>query len=212
MALFHLPGRPLLAGCLLLLLGACGGLPEPITKVTAPSRPPRALHRVALLPFAANADDPRLALKAERLFFSELVRSRIFEVVPEGDIRLFFRRQRYYPGDAPDRRELQKLRRRLGVEAVINGRIDEISLARGRDAGFVISLEVDLTDTETGEKLLATFLRRRGSDYQEVIHFGRITTASGLLRQMAHEVLEQWETLGFGRPGKKPPGTAPAAE
>ena len=203
---------PLFAGRLaallvLFLLTACGGLPEPITRVMAPSEP-KAIRRVALFPFSDSAANPRLALKAERLFLSELVRAKLFTVVPEGDVRLFFRRNRYYPGDAPDSRELQALRRQLGIDAIITGRVDEISPARGHNAGFVISLQVNLTDTETGEKLVATFLRRRGLDYQKIIHFGTITTASGLLRQMAREIFAQWAALGFSRPQTKTRSTA----
>jgi TolB-like protein len=192
--------KPLLAALLLALLAACGGLPEPITRVMAPPQR-KAIFRVAVFPFSDSASDPRMALRAERIFFTELVREKLFDVVPEGDVRLFFRRNQFYPGDFPDSREFAALRRQLRVDAIITGRIDEIGPAPGRNAGYVISLQINLIDTRSGRKLVATFLRRRGLDYQEIIHFGVITTASGLLRQMAREVYAQWQAMAFGRPG-----------
>ena len=191
--------RLLLSAVLLVATTACGGLSEPITRtLTPPDRAP--IHRVAVFPFADSGSDPRLALRAERIFFSELVRGNFFPVVPEGDVRLFFRRNQFYPGDFPDSREFAALRRQLKVDAIITGRVDEIGRAPGRNAGFVISLQLNLIDTRSGEKLVATFLRRRGMDYQKIIHFGTITTTSGLLQQMAREIFTQWHTLGFGFP------------
>jgi hypothetical protein len=55
-----------------------------------------------------------------------------------------------------------------------------------------------LIDTVSGARIAVTFLQRRGSDYQKIIHFGLLTTVSGLLREMAREIFNQWRTYNYG--------------
>ncbi|NPA25035.1 MAG: hypothetical protein GXO34_04325 [Deltaproteobacteria bacterium] len=180
----------------LFLPGGCGSRPEPITK-TLTTGPPARICRVAILPFTCNNGDPRLGLKAERIFFSELVQAHLFQVLPEGDIELFFYRNRILPETAPGTDELRAMREQLGIDAVITGRINTIEHSH-IGPGYLISLELDLVDTVNGEKIAATFLRRRGTDYQKVLHFGLITTVSGLLQQMARDIFQQWRLQGYG--------------
>ena len=187
---------PTLLLLFLFLPGGCGGRPAPITK-TLTAEPPARICRVAVLPFSCSNGDPRLGLKAERIFFSELVQAHLFRVLPEGDIELFFYRNRILPGTAPGTDELRAMREQLEIDAVITGRINTIERSPN-GPGYLISLELDLVDTVSGEKIAATFLRRQGSDYRKILHFGLITTVSGLLQQMARDIFQQWRLRGYG--------------
>ena len=189
---------PLLLFCFL-LLPACAGKNRPITKLIAPTEGAKVC-RVAIFPFLDAHSSTELALKAERIFFSELVNSALFEVVPEGDVKLFFRRNRIIPGTVFATPLLATVHSQLAVDAVIIGRINEAGRSRGRsrNTGNFISLQLDMVDTRTGKKMAATFLRRAGSDYKKIIHFGMVATESGLLAHMAQEIFAQWRRRGLG--------------
>ena len=187
---------PLLA---ILTLSACSGKNRPITKLFTPTTETKVC-RVTVLPFTHTQATSRLALKAERILFSELVNSAQFEVVPEGDVNLFFNRSRIVPGTVFATSQLAALHRQLGVDAIIIGRIHEASNSKvsRRNSENFISFQLDMIDTRTGKMLAATFLRRAESDYKKIIHFGIVTTESGLLEHMAREILTQWQILGLG--------------
>ena len=194
-ALFLFP----LLSLFFLLLPACAGKNRPITKLFTPAEGAK-VSRVAIFPFSDAHASTELALKTERIFFSELVNSALFEVVPEGDVKLFFRRNRIIPGTVFTTPQLATVHSQLAVDAVIIGRINEAgrSGGRGRNAGNFISLQLEIVDTRTGKKLATTFLRRAGSDYKKIIHFGMVATESGLLGHMAREIFAEWRRQGLG--------------
>ena len=138
---------PLLALCFL-LLPACTGKNQPITKLFTPAEGAKVC-RVAIFPFSDIHSSTGLALKAERIFFSELVNSALFEVVPEGDVKLFFRRNRIVPGTIFDSPQLTAIHNQLAVDAVIIGRINEAggSRGRGRNGSNFVSLQLEMVDT-----------------------------------------------------------------
>ena len=189
---------PLLA-LFFLLLPACASKNRPITKLFTLSERTKVC-RVAIFPFSDTYSSTGLALKAERIFFSELVNSALFEVVPEGDVKLFFRRNRIIPGTVFDSPQLTAIHNQLAVDAVIIGRINESgrSGGRGRNAGNFVSIQLDIVDTRAGKKMAATYLRRAGSDYKKIIHFGMVATESGLLGHMAREIFAEWRRQGLG--------------
>ena len=189
---------PLLALCFF-LLPACTGKNRPITKLFTPAEGAKVC-RVAVFPFSDTDSATGLALKAERIFFSELVNSALFEVVPEGDVKLFFRRNRIIPGTVFDSPQLTAIHNQLAVDAVIIGRINEAggSRGRGRNGGNFVSLQLEMVDTRVGKKMTATFLRRAGSDYKKILHFGMVATESGLLGHMAREIFTEWQRQGLG--------------
>ena len=182
-----------------LLLPACAGKNQPITKLLNPSERAKVC-RIAIFPFSDTHTSTELALKAERIFFSELVNSALFEVVPEGDVKLFFRRNRIITGTVFDSIQLAATHSQLAVDAVIIGRINESgrSEGRGRNAGNFVSLQLDIVDTRSGKRMASTYLRRAGSDYKKIIHFGMVATESGLLGHMAREIFAEWRRQGLG--------------
>lgn len=183
----------------LLLLPTCSGVRPPITKLFIPATGIK-ICRVAVFPFSEIDPAAGLALKSEHIFFSELIQADLFEVVPKGDVKLFFRRNRIIPGTDFSSSELATVHNQLAIDAVVIGRINEAARSgrRGRTGKNFISLQLDLIDTKSGKKLAATFLRRSGSDYRKFIHFGIVTTESRLLGHMAREIFAEWRHQGLG--------------
>jgi len=154
--------------------------------------------RVVLLPFVNESRSEQLDVQAYRVFLAEVVKSGIFTVIPEGDIKDFFYRNRIGQQTIWDRKLIAILSQQLDVDGAIVVFIRDSNLARGSYGSkqTFISLQVELHDARSGKLILSSFLRRRGSDYTKVLHFGVVDTVSGLLQRMFREIIEKWEEEG----------------
>lgn len=154
--------------------------------------------RVVLLPFVNESRSEQLDIQAYRIFLAEVVKSGIFTVLPEGDIKDFFYRNRLSPQTIWDRKLIATLSQQLDVDGALVVYIRDSNLEHssyGSKQTFV-SLQVELHDARSGKLILSSFLRRRGSGYTKVLHFGVVDTVSGLLQRMAREIIEKWEEEG----------------
>jgi hypothetical protein len=154
--------------------------------------------RIVLLPFVNESRSQQLDIQAYRIFLAEIVESGIFAVTPEGDLKDFFYRNRISPQTIWDRKLIATLSQQLDVDGALVVYIRDSNLVRGSDGSkqTFISLQVELHDARSGKLILSSFLRRRGSDYTKVLHFGVVDTVSGLLQRMAREIIEIWEEEG----------------
>ena len=156
------------------------------------------LCRIVLLPFINESQSEQLDIQAYRIFLAEIVKSRVFTVIPEGDLKDFFFRNRISRQTIWDRKLIATLSQQLAVDGALVVFIRDSNLVRGSDGSkqTFVSLQVELHDARSGKLILSSFLRRRGSDYTKVLHFGVVDTVSGLLQRMAREIIEIWEEKG----------------
>lgn len=154
--------------------------------------------RVVLLPFVNESRSEQLDIQAYRIFIAEIVKSEVFTVIPEGDLRDFFYRNRISPQTIWDRKLIATLSQQLDVDGALVVYIRDSNLFRGSYGSkqTFVSIQVELYDARSGKLILSNFLRRRGSDYTKVLHFGVIDTVSGLLQRMAREIIEIWDEKG----------------
>jgi len=180
-----------------LLSCSSSGAGKTITRVAGGELRSR-LCRVVLLPFINESQSRQLDIQAYRIFLGEIVKSGVFTVVPEGDIKDFFFRNRISRQTIWDRKLIATLSQQLDVDGALVVFIRDSNLVRGSDGSkqTFVSLQVELHDARSGKLILSSFLRRRGSDYTQVLHFGVVDTVSGLLQRMAREVIEIWEEKG----------------
>jgi hypothetical protein len=188
-----LPGVMILLA--LMLCGCSASAPDrTITKI-ADGQLKRQVCRVVLLPFVNESKSLALDVQAYRIFLAEIVRSGVFKVVPEGDLKHFLYRNRI-PTDAIwDRKLVATLSRQLEVDGALVVYIRESNLVQGSYGSkhTFISLQVELYDTDSGRLLLSSFLRRKGTDYTKGLHLGVVDTVRGLLQHMAREIIEIWQ-------------------
>ncbi len=184
--------------CLLLLLPACAGRSALQTRVTAGAE--TRVCSLAVLPFENWTTKPEADLLAYRLFNSALVSSDQFTVASEGDVGLFRLRQRLLPGTLLHRSLYNALADQLTLDAVVLGRVVETGMdsRRGSDKVPFVALQVDLYDLRSDRLLLSTVHQRWGDDYRKVMHFGLITTISGVLQKMSQEIINDWKRKGVG--------------
>ncbi len=154
--------------------------------------------RIVLLPFVNESRSLQLDVQAYRIFLAEIVKSGVFTVTPEGDLKDFFYRNRISPQTIWDRKLIATLSQQLDVDGALVVYIRDSNLVQGSYGSkqTFVSLQVELHDARSGKLILSNFLRRRGSDYIKVLHFGVIDTVSGLLQRMAREIIEIWEEEG----------------
>lgn len=158
----------------------------------------RRVCRVVLLPFVNESRSLSLDVQAYRIFLTEIAGSGIFKVTPEGDLKNFLYRNRIRPDAIWDHKLVADLSRQLDVDGALVVYIRDSNLVRGSygSRNTFISLQVELYDTDSGKLLLSSFLRRKGADYTTVLHFGVVDTVSGLLQQMAREIITIWQEEG----------------
>ena len=182
---------------LLVLVSACSVPRRTITKV-ASSASDIKLCRVVLLPFINESRSPQLSTQAYRIFFSEIARSALFRVEPEGDLQLFLYRNRIRSDTIWNSKLFLDLAQQLEVDGVVVAYIRGSNLAAGSSGSrnAFISLQVELHDARTGRLVLSSFLRRTGEDYTKLLHFGVVDTVSGLLQRMALEIISEWQEKG----------------
>jgi len=154
--------------------------------------------RIALLPFSNETRFPVGGLLLYRVFQAELVTTRIYEVVSEGDVRKLLVQYRILPGDVPGKEFYEALVKSLGVDAVIEGRV--IQMEEVHEQGEVeprLAFWVELRDAKTREVIMAAYNSGKGGDYRKVMHFGVVSSLTELARKMCHEVLEKWRKEGL---------------
>ncbi len=185
---------------LLLLAALCGcaGQRMPQTRMTAMAE--TDICRIAIMPFDNRTRDDRAATMAYRVFMAELVGASRFEVEPEGDVGLFRLRHRLFPGEMllPD--QYADLARQMKVDAIVMGRITDIGYDNSRGTLDIpyIALQIDLFDVRRGQPVLNTIHRRYGDEYRKMMHFGVITTTTGLMARMSQEIIADWLKKGVG--------------
>jgi hypothetical protein len=184
--------------CLLLLLSACAGRQALQTRVTAGAD--TRICSLAVMPFENWTTKPEADLLAYRLFNSALVSSDRFNVVSEGDVGLFRLRQRLLPGTLLHKSLYNALADQLAVDAVVLGRVVETGMdsRRGSDKVPFVALQVDLYDLRSDRLLLSTVHQRWGDEYRKIMHFGLVTTTSGVLQKMSQEIINDWKLKGVG--------------
>ncbi len=180
---------------LLLLSGCSAKLP---VLQTFSEMPEDAACRVALLPFANQSRYPEGEKIFYKIFFSELVSSGLFTVIPEGDVTDLYQQFQMYPDRKPTREQRQILGGRLDATMFIGG--DILEMQENKDGSYQktkITLVLRLYEGQDGKLFWATYHRRRGQDYRQVLHFGRINTITTLARQMAREIITLWQEKGM---------------
>ena len=181
---------------LLIVLTACAGNPKLQTRVVATAD--TNVCNIAVLPFENWTRKSELSMQASRLFVSKLVQSQHFNLVQEGDVGAFLLRQRLLPGTLLYKDHYEALESQLDLDAVIQGRIVEAGMVNRRGSSRVpyISLHIDMYDARNGQLLLNSVHQRWGDDYRKAMHFGVVTTSSGLLEKMSQEIINDWFTKG----------------
>ena len=190
---FSLP--TLIIAVFILLTGCAGKYPR--LEVIAPL-PESPRCRVAILPFTYQGDYPRGENIFYKAFIAEMAAVPGFDVVAEGDVLQMYKQFRLFPKDQLNEEQMRILAQRLGAETLVLGdilRMNEFDSVN--EVSTELTLVLNLYAGASGKLLWSTYHKRRGDEYRNVLHYGRVNSMSGLARRMANEVITLWIENGM---------------
>jgi polysaccharide biosynthesis protein PelC len=180
----------------LFFLTSCGR-DVPIIQKLAPL-PAQGSCKIAVLPFLNNIPYPQGGPIVNKIFLSELVATDRFQVFLEGDIDSIYQQLLIYPLQQPTREQLEIIGGRLNPDLFIGGTI--LKMHERKQGDYVnteMTIILHLYDGQSGQLLWSTYHHRLGSEYQQIMHLGRINSISGLARRMFQEIITDWLEQGM---------------
>lgn len=185
------PRAAILALLCCLALAGCGGSGPHV--YVSPVEHWSGVGRVAVIPFTNATSAPQAGRVATGAFIAGLVGTGRFRVEFQGMVRSFFIRERLVVRGGMDLKTLAMMRDRLGLDAVVVGRVEEY--AGSEDIRRAVmpraTLSVRVVDTATGRILFMARRHRTGEDYATVLGMGRVLTTGALCRLLVDEIVER---------------------
>jgi hypothetical protein len=87
---------------------------------------------------------------------------------------------------------------RLNADLLVRGTVQKmVEEKSGTFSTTELTVILHLYDGRTGQLLWVTYHHRLGSEYQQVMHLGRINTITGLALRMSKEILTDWLEQGM---------------
>ncbi|MHB8790710.1 MAG: hypothetical protein ACYDBT_12605 [Desulfobulbaceae bacterium] len=177
-----------------LLAGCAGSFPRLEVLDSLPDTP----HcRVAVLPFVYQGDFPRGENIVYKAFVAEMAAVSGVDVVSEGDVLQMYKQFQLFPKNLPNKDQLRAMAQRLRAETVVTGEILRMNEVEADVVNTELTLVINLYAGESGKLLWTTYHRRRGEEYRNVLHYGRVNSMSGLARRMSSEILTLWIENGM---------------
>jgi TolB-like protein len=150
------------------------------------------VQKVALFSFHNNTKIPEAGDMVTGAFLAGLVEGRRFQVEFPGNIRSFLVSERIIVRTGLDLDTIKLMGKRLGVDAVVLGQVEEYAGAEEERRGVVptVSISARMVDAQTGEILWMAQYRRTGDDYIKVLDFGKIRSVGELTNKVVGEMIE----------------------
>lgn len=148
--------------------------------------------KVAVFPFYNNANTAVASTVVTGAFVESLVQRGKFRVEFPGNIRNFLISERIIVRTGVDVNTIKLMGKRLGVDAVIMGRVDEFVGMDEKEKNVVpvVSISSRMVDARTGKILWMAEHRRNGDDYIKVLDFGKIRSVGALTKKVVGEMIE----------------------
>lgn len=179
---------------LLVIMGfisGCSSSATPYTYVRKNHDQP-VVKKVAVLSFYNNTKISEASKIVTGAFVANLIKIRKFKVEFPGNIKSFLVGERIIVRTGVDLNTIKLAGKRLGVDAVIIGRIEEFVGIEEKKGGVVpvVSISSRMVDARTGKILWMAQHRRTGDDYIKVLDFGKVRSVGELTGKMVLEMIE----------------------
>ncbi len=150
------------------------------------------VRKIAVFPFRNNTKAAEASKMVTAAFMAGLVETRRFQVEFPGTVRSFLVSERIIVRTGVDLNTISVMSKRLGVDAVILGQVEEYVGAEkaGGDALPVVSISSRMVDSETGRIMWMAQHRRTGDDYTKILDLGRVRSVGALARNVVGEMIE----------------------
>ena len=172
-------------------ISACSSATTPYAYVRKNHDQP-GVKKVAIFSFHNNTMIAEASKIVTGAFVASLVKTKKFNVEFPGNIKSFLVSERIIVRTGVDLDTIKRMGRRLGVDAVIMGRIEEFVGMEEKKRGVipVVSISSRMVDVRTGKILWMAQHRRTGDDYIKVLDFGKVRSVGELTKKMVLEMIE----------------------
>ena len=145
------------------------------------------LRKVAVLPFSNVSGKKSASLVVERAYVTELFKSGLFLVEEPGNVRRFLIGEQVKISGEMGVERLLILGKRLRVDAVIVGTVEEFYDGRRRTP--TVSISARMIESGTGRLLWTSQHKKRGDDYIIVFEIGKIRSTTELAERVVKEMV-----------------------
>ncbi len=172
-------------------ISACSSATTPYAYVRKNHDQP-GVKKVAIFSFHNNTTIAEASKIVRGAFVASLVKTKKFKVEFPGNIKSFLVSERIIVRTGVDLDTIKRMGRRLGVDAVIMGRIEEFVGMEEKKRGVipVVSISSRMVDVRTGKILWMAQHRRTGDDYIKVLDFGKVRSVGELTKKVVLEMIE----------------------
>ncbi|MCD4788046.1 MAG: CsgG/HfaB family protein [Desulfobacterales bacterium] len=172
-------------------ISACSSATTPYAYVRKNHDQP-GVKKVAIFSFHNNTMIAEASKIVTGAFVASLVKTKKFKVEFPGNIKSFLVSERIIVRTGVDLDTIKRMGKRLGVDAVIMGRIEEFVGMEEKKRGVipVVSISSRLVDVRTGKILWMAQHRRTGDDYIKVLDFGKVRSVGELTKKVVLEMIE----------------------
>ncbi len=172
-------------------ISACSSATTPYAYVRKNHDQP-GVKKVAIFSFHNNTTIAEANKIVTGAFVASLVKMRKFKVEFPGNIKSFLVSERIIVRTGVDLNTIKLMGRRLGVDAVIMGRIEEFVGVEEKKRGVipVVSISSRMVDVRTGKILWMAQHRKTGDDYIKVLDFGKVRSVGELTQKVVLEMIE----------------------
>ncbi|MEA1900537.1 MAG: hypothetical protein U9N47_07215 [Thermodesulfobacteriota bacterium] len=176
---------------ILQFISACSSATTPYAYVRKNHNQP-VVKKVAIFSFHNNTMIAEANKIVTGSFVASLVKMRKFKVEFSGNIKNFLVSERIIVRTGVDLNTIKLMGRRLGVDAVIMGRIEEFVGMEEKKRGVIpaVSISARMVDVRTGKILWMAQHRRTGDDYIKVLDFGKVRSVGELTKKVVLEMIE----------------------
>lgn len=150
------------------------------------------VQRVAVVPFENLSDDRGAGARMSRYFVSELLATEAFDVVEPGEVAKALQEMGLVRTDQLTQSQVVELGGRLGTQGLFLGSVPESGTQRtGGTAEAVVTLDVRLLETETGQVVWSTTHTESGRGFWNAILGGSGSSLGEVSRKAARHALER---------------------
>src|SRR3972149_3879577 len=170
----------------LLLIAGCTVSAKPVQ----PSDAGKKIKKIAVLPFYNMSGQKDAGKIVANVFVTEMFKSGRFRVEEPGNIAHFMIQERIDTVGEIEIERLKILGKRLGVDAVMTGTVEEFDDGRGGVSSVpTVSITARMISSNTGQLIWSAQNKKRGDDYIVILDLGEVRSLTTLTQKVVVEMI-----------------------
>ncbi|HBR16776.1 MAG: hypothetical protein A3G39_04525 [Deltaproteobacteria bacterium RIFCSPLOWO2_12_FULL_43_16] len=171
----------------LLLIAGCTVSAKPVQ----PSDAGKKIKKIAVLPFYNMSGQKDAGKIVANVFVTEMFKSGRFRVEEPGNVVQFMIQERMDTIGEIEIERLKILGKRLSVDAVVVGTVEEFDDGRGGAyPSPIVSITARMIDSNSGQLIWSAQNKKKGDDYIIIFDFGEIRSVTTLTQKVVKELID----------------------